>query len=244
MKHPHFLHVKEHLERVRDGYSFIPDPESIYLGRVEADHFWELVGLRLQGCPVIVLAALRFDRQDRPGVPDARESLATYLSTNPDPEAGDRGKLTALLPNKDQEIPGFLTGLRGGRQFAPVRIDRLRVEVAFDFRADNPSGKRDLREAASPLKSQYFRTVDGHVVRGESHAVETTLGGAEARFLAVRSPEQILPQGVIRLPTVFVAHRFISLQVDVTNEAARLAVRNWVPFLSGTASREGLIPVA
>lgn len=244
MKHPHFLHVKEHLERVRDGYSFIPDPESIYLGRVEADHFWELVGLRLQGCPVVVLAALRFERQDRSGVPDARESLATYLSTNPDPDAGDRGKLTALLPNKDQEIPGFLSGLRGGRQFAPVRIDRLRVEVAFDFRADNPSGKRDLREAAAPLKSQYFRTVDGHVVRGESHPVETTLEGADARFLAVRSPEQILPQGVIRLPTVFVAHRFIGLQVDVTNEAARLAARNWVPFLSGTASREGLIPVA
>jgi hypothetical protein len=40
-----------------------------------------------------------------------------------------------------------------------------------------------------------------------------------------------------------VAHKFIGLQVDVTMESARLAVRNWVPFLSGTASREGLIPV-
>ncbi|MDE0898144.1 MAG: hypothetical protein OSA81_03935 [Longimicrobiales bacterium] len=33
MKIPHFSHVREHLEHVRDGYSFIPDPESIYLGR-------------------------------------------------------------------------------------------------------------------------------------------------------------------------------------------------------------------
>ena len=48
MKQPHFLHVREHLERVRDGYSYIPDPESVYLGKVEGDHFWELVGLRLQ----------------------------------------------------------------------------------------------------------------------------------------------------------------------------------------------------
>ena len=64
MKHPHFLHVREHLERVRDGYSYIPDPESVYLGRVEKDHFWELVGLRLQGCPVVVLAALRFEREE------------------------------------------------------------------------------------------------------------------------------------------------------------------------------------
>ncbi len=243
MKHPHFVHVREHLERVRDGYSFIPDPESIYLGAVEADHFWELIGLRLQGCPVVVLAALRFERQERPGVPDARESLATYLSTNPDPAAGDSGKLTVLLPHKDQEIPGFLSGLRQGRAFAPVGIDRLRVEVAFDFRADNPSAVRDLREAATPLKTQYYRTTAGHVVRGESHQVETPFGSPGARFLPVRSPEQLLPQGVIKLPTLFVAHRFIGLQVDVSDEAARLAVRNWVPFLSGTAAREGIIPV-
>jgi hypothetical protein len=243
MKQPHFLHVREHLERVRDGYSYIPDPESVYLGRVESDHFWELVGLRLQGCPVIVLAALRFERQERMGVPDARESLATYLSASPDPSGVNGGRLTALLPHKDQEIPAFLTGLRAGREHAPVNIDRLRVEVAFDFRADNPSAVREQKEAASPLRSHYFRTVDGHVLRGESHQVEAPLGAPSARFLAVRSPEQILPQGVIRLPTAFVAHRFIALQVDVTEESARLAVRNWVPFLGGTASREGLIPV-
>ena len=244
MKQPHFAHVREHLERVRDGYSFIPDPESIYLGRQEENHFWELVGLRLQGCPVVVLAALKFPRQERMGVSDARESLATYLGANPDPDAGDHGRITALLPNKDQEIPQFLSGLRAGREFAPVAIDRLRVEVAFDFRADNPSAVRDLKAAASPLRRHYYRTVGGHVFRGESHYLEAPFGSPGARFLPVRSPEQLLPQGVIRLPTLFVAHRFIGLQVDVTEEAARLAVRNWIPFLSGTASREGLIPVA
>jgi len=244
MKQPHFEHVKEHLERVRDGYSFIPDPESIYLGRQEEDHFWELVGLRLQGCPVIVLAALRFKREERVGVPDARMSLATYLSANPDLDEPEGRRLTALLPNKDQEISAFLAGLRAGREFAPVSIDRLRVEVAFDFRADNPSAVREQREAAAPLRSHYYRTVSGHVFRGESHQVEPPMSGQMARFLAVRAPEQLLPQGVIALPTVFVAHRFIGLQVDVTEEAARLAVRNWIPFLSGAASREGLLPVA
>ncbi|MDA0327567.1 MAG: hypothetical protein O2958_00945 [Gemmatimonadetes bacterium] len=202
-----------------------------------------MVGLRLQGCPVVVLAALKFRRMDRMGVSDSRQSLATYLSAAPDPEAGDSGRLTALLPHKDQEVSQFLQGLRAGREFSPVSIDRLRVEVAFDFRADNPSAVRDLKEAAAPLKSHYFRTVDGHVLRGESHQVEAPLGSTGARFLAVRAPEQLLPQGVIRMPTLFVAHRFISLQVDVTDDGARLAVRNWVPFLSGTASREGLIPV-
>ncbi len=243
MKHPHFVHVREHLERVRDGYSYIPDPESVYLGRVEADHIWELVGLRLQGCPIVVLAALRFARQERPGVPDARESLATYLSTSPNAEAGDSGGLTAILPNKSQDIPSFLSGLRAGRSFSPVTIDRLRVEVAFDFRADNPSAIREQREAAAPLRSHYYRTVSGHVVRGEAHVFYVPVGAPVARFLAVRAPEQLLPQGVIRLPTVFLAHRFIGLQADVTEEAARLAVRSWVPFLAGTASREGLLPV-
>jgi hypothetical protein len=35
MKHPHFSHVREHLEHVRDGYSLIPNPESIYRGKTE-----------------------------------------------------------------------------------------------------------------------------------------------------------------------------------------------------------------
>ena len=238
---PHFAHVREHLERVRDGYSFIPHAESIYLGREEEDHFWELVGLRLQGCPVIVLAALRFQRLERAGVPDSRESLGAYLSVN-DPAGEEGARLTALLPNKDQQIPQFLAGLRAGREFTPVSIDRLRVELAFDFRADNPSAVRDLREAAAPLRSHYFRTVGGHLLRGESHLVPPSDGPAH-RFLAVRSPVQILPQGVIHMPTLFIAHRFIGLQVDVTEEAARLAVRNWVPFLSVTGSKQSLVPI-
>ena len=45
------------------------------------------------------------------------------------------------------------------------------------------------------------------------------------------------------MPTLFVSHRFIGLQVDVTEDSARLAVRNWVPFLAGTASKESLIPI-
>jgi len=241
MSHPHFEHVAEHLARVRDGYQFIPDPDQVYLGRQEKDHFWELVGLRLQGCPVVVLAALRFERLDRKGVPDSRESLAQYLSTPP-PGGGSERRINALLPHKDQKITQFLTGLRAGREIQPVSIDRVRVEVAFDFRADNPSTLKERREAAGPLRQHYYRTVDGHVVRGESHELRP-VEGAEHRFVAVRSPEQLLPEGVIAMPTIFLAHRFVGLQVDVTDEAARLAVRNWVPFLPVTASAESLIPM-
>lgn len=241
MKHPHFEHVREHLERVRDGYAYIPDADQVYLGRQEEDHFWELVGLRLQNCPVVVLAALRFERMDRKGVIDSRQSLATYLSM-PDQAGGERRRLTALLPHKNQQIPQFLSGLRAGREFTPVSIDRVRVEVAFDFRADNPSVLKEKRDAASPLRSHYYRTTDGHVLRGESHELDP-VDGSDDRFVAVRSPQQLLPQGIIHLPTLFVAHRFVALQVDVTDEAARMAARNWVPFLPTTASHDGLIPM-
>ena len=240
---PHFAHVREHLERVRDGYSFIPHADAVYLGRQEAGHFWELVGLRLQGLPVVTLAALRFPRLERRGVSDSRESLASYLSGGSDSDDGGRhGRhLTALFPNKDQPIPQFLAGLRGGREFTPVRIDRLRVEVAFDFRADNPSATRAGRES-SPLKTHYFRTVEGHVLRGESHEVAPAAPAAH-RFLAVRSPQQLLPQGVIHRPTLVIAHRFIALQVDVSEEAARLAARSWIPFLASTAAKGSVIPI-
>jgi hypothetical protein len=119
-----------------------------------------------------------------------------------------------------------------------VSIDRVRVEIAFDFRADNPSATKDLRDAASPLRNHYYRTSQGHVLRGESHELKP-VEGSEHRFIAVRSPEQLLPQGVISLPTLFMAHRFIALQVDVSDEAARLAVRNWVPFLPAWPRRRG-----
>jgi hypothetical protein len=63
------------------------------------------------------------------------------------------------------------------------------------------------------------------------------------RFLAVRSPQQLTPQGVVHLPTLCIAHRFVALQVDVTEETARLAARNWIPFLSSTAAKESLVPI-
>ena len=237
---PHFAHVQEHLERVRDGYSYIPYPESIYLGHQEDDHFWELIGLRLQGCPVIVLAALRFERIERKGVADSRQSLASYLTENSDPDRPEGGRLIAFLPHKDQEIPKFLAGLRAGKELTPVSIDRARVEVAFDFRADNPAASRDLVEAAPPLMTHYYRTVEGHVIRGESHEVEPADAPGH-RYIAIKSPQQLLPQGVIHMPTLIVAHRFIGLQVAVADEDARQSVRNWVPFVPATAADESLV---
>ncbi|MDE3002620.1 MAG: hypothetical protein OXU33_00920 [Gemmatimonadota bacterium] len=49
--------------------------------------------------------------------------------------------------------------------------------------------------------------------------------------------------GYAYIPDPESIYLFIGLQADAPEGAARLAVRNWVPFVAATASREGLIPV-
>lgn len=243
MSRHHFEHVRAHLDRVRYGHMVTPEPEAVFLGREEEDHFWELIGLRLTGCPVVVLAAFRFRRLELPGIPYARESLASYLSDLPTPRATDEvGMLPALLPHHEQQIPTFLRGLRAGRSISPVDLEPTRIEVAFDFRMENPTAVHDLREAAKPLRDHVYRTVDGHLFRGRSHEVPA---GRKDRdlFLAVRSPEQVTPQGIFPLPTLIVNRRYLALRVDTTDEAASAAARNWVPFLPDNASPRPLLPV-
>ena len=243
MSRYHFEHVRAHLDRVRYGHLVTPEPESVYLGGEEEGHFWELVGLRLTGCPVVVLAALRFQRLELPGIPYARESLASYLSELPAPRATDEvGTLPALLPHHEQKVPAFLRGLRAGRELKPVSLEPARIEAAFDFRMQNPTAVHDLRDAARPLRDHYYRTVAGHLLRGSSHEVPTGRADEE-RFVAVRSPEQLTPHGIFPLPTVIVNRRYIALRVDTTDEAAAASVRNWVPFLPENGSAQPLLPV-
>ncbi len=63
----HQAHVTDLLQRVEDGTTATPDPENTFLGGSEGEFFWELVGMRLTGCPIIVLAALRFRYRELPG---------------------------------------------------------------------------------------------------------------------------------------------------------------------------------
>jgi hypothetical protein len=242
MQLPHFEHVRAHLDRVQHGHTVVPEPDAVYLAREEEDHLWELVGLRLQGSPVVLLAALRFQRLPLPGISNARESLATYLTNLPAPRPGDQiGRIPAFLPHQGEQIPAFLRGMRSGRDPRPVGLDPARIDLAFDFRIQNPAAVKDLREAASPLREHFYRSAEGHVFRGLSHEVPTT--GAPCRFVAVRSPEQLTPQGALKHPTLFVSQRFIALHVEVTEEATRLAARTWVPFQAAFASHQSLVPI-
>lgn len=241
---PHVDHVHAHLERVRYGHLVDPAPETVYLGAEEDGHFWELVGLRLAGCPVVVLALLRFQHLDLPAIPFARESLSTYLSSLPSPRAVDEaGVLTAILPRQDQGISFFLKRLRAGLRVSPVSLDPARVEVAFDFRLQNPMLVPDFREGAGPLLDHYYRTVDGHLLRGRSHEIPAAAPLESHRFMAISSPEQITPGGVYPLPTLFVNRKYVALRALTGTREQTAAVTNWVPFLPAAASSASILPL-
>ena len=74
------------------------------------------------------------------------------------------------MPTRRPSSPA--TGMRRKRW-------RTITEVAFDFRADNPSAIKDKREAASPLKSHYYRTVGGHVLPNLAICNELQLSPSE-----------------------------------------------------------------
>ena len=146
-------HVRALLTRVRDGHSAESHPDGIFLGADDREFFQELVGFRLAGMRSAVLAALRFQKHGLPGIQFARESLAGYLARPPaapqsGPFAAAAGRIVALMPRAQEPIPGFLKGLRAGRDTPSMVLDPRQISVAFDFRAHNPSAQETDKQRA------------------------------------------------------------------------------------------------
>ncbi len=241
MVRSHLRHVVEHIERVRSGHTITPNPGAVYLGGDDGDHFWELVGLRLVGVPTVVLAAMRFRRHELPGIDHARESLASYLSSPPSPRHSDvSGAIPVLLPSAREKIPTFLAGLRAGRVVPPVHVDPTQIQAAFDFRMHNPWAVEAFKRLVGPLRSMIFRTRDGHLIKGQSRTIHPA-DGCPDPFVAVQSPVQLMGAGVLPLPTLIFNRSYLGMAVDTTDEAPRLAARNWLPFLPASASQESLL---
>lgn len=238
MSQLHLEHAREHLERVRAGYIVADDPGRVFLGADDGEVFQELVGLRLAGLRTPVLVVFRFQGHGLPGIPHARESLASYLESPPrapqsGPFAAPAGRVAALLPRADEAIPAFLRGLRAGRDVPSIVLDPRRVRLAFDFRAHNPSALEAVKQRAGPLRTYALRTVDGHVLTGRS----SDMGGSEDhRFVALSDAVQFTPRGPVRIPSVMLNTSWVALWMDVSEEATRLAAAHWVPFLAADAN--------
>ena len=241
----HVSHIKAHLERVREGHSIVNEPEKVYLGHTEGESFWEVLGLRLAGHPLPILAAFPFRRQHIPGIGHARESVAAYLSFPPATVRANvpqprLGVLSAFLPRIHETIPEFLKGLRAGRTQAPTQIDPDQIEAAFDLRMHNPSALGTLQETAGPLHQYMFRTARGHVLTGLSHGLGQS-GPREQRFVALCQAEQHASCGKVALGTVILHNRFLSLATDISDSPARMAAANWAPFIPHSASAKNLL---
>lgn len=244
MSSPHLEHIREHFDRVRYGHLVDPSPEALYLGAGDDESFWELIGLRVTGCPMVVLALMRFQRLGLPGIANSRESLSSFLSTLPVPRPSDElGTLSVILPPHDQQIPYFLKRLRAGLQVGMVSLDPARIEVAFDFRLQNPTLVPDLRAEAQPLFDHYYRTTEGHVVRGRSHEIPAAVPDDRHHFVAISSPEQMTPQGIYPLPTLFVNRAYLALRAQVASPEEAGALRVRLPFAVDMANPGGLLPL-
>lgn len=71
------MHVRSHLARLCDGQVAVDDPSTVFPGAGDGEFFQELVGLRMAGISGVLLAVLHFQSHGLPGIPWARESLAS-----------------------------------------------------------------------------------------------------------------------------------------------------------------------
>ena len=243
----HQVHVTNLLQRVAEAHNAIPDPDRVFFGGCEGEHFIELVGLRLTGCPMIVLAAARFRNLRLPRISYSRESLASYLSRPPGPDTAGAsnhfpGLLSAMLPRVGERIPEFLRALQAGKRPSPIALDPRRVEVAFDFRLDNPAGVEEFRRAKGPLKRHFIRTSAGHVLRGELADVMDDPGASSEKFVAFSRSVQITAGGSIPMPSLVLNRRFVAVAMEVSDELTRIGAANLSPFAAaGSHSRSLLL---
>ncbi len=243
--HPHVEHILTHLKRTKNGQITISKPEEVYLGHACDSFLWELIGLRLEGNPNPILGCMYFRRHDFPGKAHARESLATYLS-NPPSEitssslAVPMGAVPVLLPRTTETVPGFLKNVAMGNLPQPVYLDPTRIEFAWDFRTYNPYGIEALKHRADALRERIIRTGRGHIIRGMSHELVQPLGGSR-RFVAIKDPQQLVPEGRIGLPALAVNRSFVAISADITDQTTRLAAANWFPFSMNSASRKHVL---
>lgn len=240
-------HVTTLLRVLNFGADAVPAEEGeLYLVREEDDAFWELLGFRIRGCPGILLAAVRFQRQPRTQQKHARSSLIHHLSHLPRETGGSASEhaprmLAVLLPEPAEDIPTFQRRVRDGNHARRAYVDVDSVELAFDFRVENPSVHREQNPNLLPPERHLFRTTQGHLLSGTAFGVHGKLRRRE-EFLAIRDPEQHTPRASQTLPTVALRCGMIAMVADL---AAAETVDQWLartaPFLRESASSSHLL---
>jgi hypothetical protein len=186
----------------------------LYVTRTEGrPGFWELVALRVPGLDRALIGALHFMAQSDDPLAFARRSLGHYLTSPPQPIAAERASyppevLDLRVPREGESLPELLGVLKRGAPSASVHLDKAVVEIAADFRAENPSLQRPGIESG-PAQRLLFLTGSGHVLRATAinFAVKLRRPGS---FVTLTGVEQLLTSSAwTALPNLVVARSFL-----------------------------------
>ena len=211
-----------YLDRLLAGTGPAPDggggagsADFLYLIRPEeSSGFWELIGFRIAGFSRALVGAVQFADQSREPGRYARRSLGHYLSSPPQNIGLDRSTYPADLielrvPRKGETIPDLLGQLKRGESTGTLYVDADMVEIAWDFRRENPSVERP-RLAEGPSQPLVLRSREGHVLSGRSANMTVKLR-SNRQFLVLTSVVQWLPDGTLPLPTLVIHRRYLAM---------------------------------
>lgn len=244
---PHLLLLLHAVERLREapGRSAAapPVPSFVYLARDEGEAFWELIACRVRGHPALLFGAARFRRQ---GAADGfdRQSLVSYLSAPLREVALDRTPrpphlVELLLPDTGETVLAFLERVRRGEACRTVLLDRREIELALDFRLENPSKSRPAAAAPEAAERHLFRTTDGHILSGYPHHLPAKLHRADD-FVALTRPTQHTATHDRPLPTLVVHRSYLTMAARVDGGIERWLERT-APFQVSLANPKHLL---
>lgn len=225
---PHLLLLLHAVERLRAAPGAAaaapPVPTCVYLARDEGEAFWELIACRVRGHPALLFGAVRFRRQ---GAADGycRQSLVSYLSAPLREVALDRTPrpphlVELLLPDTGETVLHFLERARRGEACRSLLLDRREIELALDFRLENPSKTRPAAPEPEAAERHIFRTSGGHILSGYPHHLPAKLYRADD-FVALTRPTQHTSTVDRPLPTLVVHRGYLSMAARVEDGVER-----------------------
>jgi hypothetical protein len=247
----HLTHVAallRHIHAVRtgDGAAESKAPAALFLGLDEGSHFWELIGFRVRGHGSVVLGAIRFPRQPSKQEAHARRSLIHYLSQPPKElglsgTARPAGLIEVRLPDAQEPIPAFLARMRAGEPVRAIYVHADHVDLAFDFRVDNPSEDRHVRMNQRSAEVHVLRTVGGHVLSGYCGGLHTKLH-KDGDFLALSQAVQHTPARKLLLPNLALHRAFLTMDALCPAGAGpETWTEHTIPFLAALAQSRHLL---
>lgn len=245
---PHLLLLLHAVERLRESSSAAvanapPVPISVYLARDEGEAFWELIACRVRGHPSLLFGAVRFRRQGPEGS-FSRQSLVSYLSAPLRDVSLDKTPrpphlVELLLPDTRETVLHFLERARRGEACRSLLLDRREIELALDFRLENPSKTRPAHVEPEAAERHLFRTVGGHILSAYPHHLPQKLHRADD-FVALTRPTQHTATADRPLPTLVVHRAHLSMAAKVDGGIERW-LEHTAPFQASLANPKHIL---